>query len=97
MENENPGGSLQSQKRVIEDPRRQDIFQDASTEAKGVDVIFSNGAAVSKFVQFLSSYTPDEESVLSLARANARITASTVLLTLPDGKGRKRNSKLKQS
>lgn len=80
---------------MIEKPMRWDIFQDVAIEAEGVDLMISNSAAVSTFAHYLSFYPRHDETLLSLSRADAWITACAVLLTIPDRKGgtKTRNSK----
>lgn len=66
-------------------------------ENDGSDIFFENNAAKNAFISFLSYIPGENESVLSLARADAWITANVFLLSLGDGKGGKRNSQFKDA
>lgn len=66
---------------IIEEQRPSDTFHDFAIKAEEVDEMFSNRAAVSTFVQFLSYYPRNDETVLSPARADPWITESTVFLS----------------
>lgn len=62
-----------------------------------MDVLFAHRGAVSTFIQFLSHQSRDDGIVVAFGRADAWITACSVLLTLPDGKVGKRNTQFKDT
>lgn len=65
--------------------------------SEGTDTLFRNSAARSAFITFLKYAPGEDESVMSLARADAWFTACIFLVSLPDGKGGKRNCQFKEA
>lgn len=64
-------------------------------DGDGVDLLFRNNAAKSAFISFLNYVPGTDETIMSIARADAWFTTCLMLVSLPDGKGGKRNSQFR--
>lgn len=65
---------------------RLHIFQDGAVEAERADFMFLDRVELSTSLQFLSYYNSNEETIFSLARADAWVTISGAFPTFPDSK-----------